>query len=150
MRGVWKRAKPAGTRPLDGRVRPRVGALIEACHFPDRLPKLLAERGLERMIEQRFDGLQEAHGVRQFRMTLKRGHVLPASVDVELIRVPNRAKRTVAEAARLLTSRALYFKHCSVHLSLLSGAGMETGEDEYLHGRLLMAANVARRSSSCR
>src|SRR5438876_7103290 len=24
VRGVWKRAKPAGTRPLDGRVRPRV------------------------------------------------------------------------------------------------------------------------------
>ena len=68
-------------------------------------------------------------------MAFKRCHVLPASMDVELVGVTYRAKCAVAEAARLLPRGSLYFEHGLVHLALLTGAGMKSGEYKNFHDR---------------
>ena len=70
-------------------------------------------------------------------MTFKRSHVLPASMDVELVGVTYRAKCAVAEAARLLTRRLLYLEHGLVHLALLPWASMKSCEYKNFHGTSL-------------
>jgi hypothetical protein len=69
---------------------------------------LLRKCGLERVVKQGLDGFDEAHGMRQLRMPFKRRHVAPATVNVELVRIPNGAKSAVAEAAWLVTRGSLH------------------------------------------
>jgi len=101
-----------------------------------RLPKFLCKCDLEWVVKQRLDGFNEAYGMRQLRVPFKRGHVSPPSMDVELVRIPNGAKSTVAEAAWFLTRGSLYFKHCLVYFALLTIASVQSGEDKYLHDGL--------------
>jgi hypothetical protein len=49
-------------------------------------------------------------------------------MNVELVRIPNGAKSAIAEAAWFVTRGSLYFKHCLVHLALLTIASVESGE----------------------
>src|SRR5215472_3253076 len=85
------------------------------------------------MIQQRLHGFDKTHGVRQLCMTFERRHVLPTSVNVELVRIANRTERSITEAAGLLPRRSLNFKHGLMYFSMLAGTSMKAGEYEYLH-----------------
>src|SRR5215467_6813874 len=69
------------------------------------LADLLRERDLERVVDQRLHALDEAHRVRQPRMSLECRFIPPPRVDEEEPRVADRAERVDAEAARLVTRR---------------------------------------------
>src|SRR5262249_52498634 len=98
-----------------------------------QLPEPLGERDLEGMIQQRLHGFDKTHGVRQFRVTFERRHVLPTSMNVELVRIANRTERSITEAAGLLPRRSLNFKHGPMYFSVLAGTSMKSCEYEYLH-----------------
>src|SRR5450755_2351747 len=86
------------------------------------------------MIEERLDRFNEARSVRQVSMAFKRGQVLPARINVELVRVSNGPESAIVEAAWLQAGGRLYFEHCLMHVALLAGAGVKSGEHKCLHG----------------
>jgi hypothetical protein len=100
-----------------------------------RLPKFLCKCDFEWVVKQRLDGFNEAYGMRQLRVPFKRRHVSPPSMNVELVRISNGAKSAIAEAAWFVARGSLNFKHCLVHLALLTIASVESGEDKYPHDR---------------
>jgi len=92
------------------------------------------------MIQERFDGVNEPHGVRQFGVTFERFHIAPSSVDAELVRVPYGLKTTVTETSGLKTRRSLHVKHRLMDILLFPGPGVKPGEHEDFHMRFLRAA----------
>ena len=85
------------------------------------------------MIEQRLDGFDKADRVRQLGVTFERRHVPPAGVNVELVRIAQRMKATVAQATGFLAGRGLHFVHGPMHFALLSRTGVKPRKHEYLH-----------------
>jgi hypothetical protein len=54
------------------------------------------------MVDQRFDALDEAFGVWQHGVTLKRRFIPPAGVNVEQLGIASGAKDAMTEASRLV------------------------------------------------
>jgi hypothetical protein len=85
------------------------------------------------MIQQLLERRNEMQCMRQRRVTLKRLHIPPPAVNVELVRIPYGTESAIVETTGLLAGRPLYLKHGVVHLALLAGEGVEPGEYKYLH-----------------
>ena len=106
----------------------RLARLAVRMFIAQRLPKFLYKCDFEWVVKQRLDGFNEAYGMRQLRVPFKRRHVSPPSMNVELVRISNGAKSAIAEAAWFVARGSLNFKHCLVHLALLTIASVESAK----------------------
>src|SRR6266446_128222 len=71
--------------------------------------------------------------MRQASVMLEHRFILPARMNVEQLRVANRAKGVNAQAAWLLARRSQDVEQRFGHGALVTGARVKSREDEHLH-----------------
>jgi hypothetical protein len=85
-----------------------------------------------------LDGVEKSDGVRQLQVTIKRGLVFPAGVDMEEALILSRAKRINFQATWLSSSWAKNFLDRFGEEMLLAFFGVATGENEELRCHCLI------------
>src|SRR5216684_450427 len=99
--------------------------------FP--LPDSLRPVDVERVVDQRRHALDEAHRMRHSGVSLERGLILPARMNVEELRIANRPERVDAQAARLFARRSDGGQQRLRHRGLVAGPRVKPRKDEQLH-----------------
>jgi len=85
------------------------------------------------MINQRFDPLDELDRMRQSDMCLERRFIFPTRVNVEKLRIADRAKRMNTQAADFLSRRIHDLMKRLFNGCFGSGPSMKTCEDKEFH-----------------
>src|SRR5712664_2036492 len=99
--------------------------------FP--LPDSLRPVDVERVVDQRRHALDEAHRMRHSGVSLERGLILPARMNVEELQIANRPERVDAQAARLFARRSDGGQQRLRHRGLVAGPRVKPRKDEQLH-----------------
>src|SRR5271169_3787241 len=97
----------------------------------------------DRVIDQRLGARDEAQGMWQSRVRVERRLIFPTRVNVEELRIANRAERTNAEAASFLAGRHYDLAQRLLHCCLISRQRLKTGEDKNFHAvRFCLESNA--------
>src|SRR5258707_3524953 len=120
--------------------RPNFSSRLIRCIDPSCLapsfssPERQCPRRIHRMIEQRLNLLQEAHGVRHPAVAVERRLVDPAGMDVEQPRIARRTKSLDRNASGFAARRPEHIAQRRGYGIGLALTRMEAGKDEQLHG----------------
>ena len=85
------------------------------------------------MIRQLLNSLREPYRVRLLDVLLKRRHIAPARMDIELVRVSDRLKRMIVKTARFTACWPMNIVDRLLQFALRTRASAEAGEQEYFH-----------------